>query len=224
MAEIIARRQCCLRLSLEASRDLPWRRNGLHMSMGDSRRVSQEMEGLLRSSIYKIKLDTSGWSSQLRSSISPEQTAQPGKNPLRHRFHKSLPTNMASQDSQLRPAVAKKQVSYSTPGSGAPAHHDFGPEQQSSSLNRGSYEKPASGGSEKPYTDDLESGTPQAHPPRPTLFNRTFTQQFRAAEVGEGEVDFATLSQKEKRQVVKTGVLSYIVEASIKNRKRGLFR
>ncbi|KAK7706641.1 Aquaporin-5 [Diaporthe eres] len=124
---------------------------------------------------------------------------------------------MASQDNQLRPAVTKKQVSYTTPASGAPAHHDFGPENNSSSINRGSYEKPPSRGSEKPFTDDLEAGPRRTHPPRPTLFNRTFTQQFRAAEIGEGEVDFATLSQKEKRRVVKTGMLSYIVDASIKN-------
>lgn len=129
---------------------------------------------------------------------------------------------MASQDNQLRPAVTKKQVSYSTPASGAPAHHDFGPEHNSSSINRGSYEKPPSRGSEKPFTDDLEAGNQRTHPPRPTLFNRTFTQQFRAAEIGEGEVDFATLSQKEKRRVVKTGMLSYIVDASIKNRKQYL--
>lgn len=147
--------------------------------------------------------------------------SQVWNNPPRQRFYKLIPNNMASQEGQLRPAATKKQVSYTTPASGAPAHHDFEPEQQhSSSLNRGSYDKPASGNSEKPFSDDLEAGTPRAHPVRPTLFNRTFTQQFRAAEVGEGEVDFATLSQKEKRQVVKTGVLSYIVDASIKNRKQ----
>lgn len=129
-------------------------------------------------------------------------------------------TKMASQDNQLRPAVTKKQVSYTTPASGTPAHHDFGPEHNSSSINRGSYEKPASRGSEKPFTDDLEAGNQRTTPVRPTLFNRTFTQQFRAAEIGEGEVDFATLSQKEKRKVVKTGMLSYIVDASIKNRKQ----
>lgn len=72
MAEIIARRQCCLRLSLEASRDLRWRRNGLHMSMGDNRRVSQEVEGLVQSSMYKIDLDAPRWSSQSRSPIYSE--------------------------------------------------------------------------------------------------------------------------------------------------------
>lgn len=131
-------------------------------------------------------------------------------------------TEMASQENNLRPTATKKQVSYTTPATGAPAHHDFEPEPHSSSLNRGSYEKPASRGSEKPFSEDLEAGNQRTHPPRPTLFNRTFTQQFRAAETGEGEVDFASLSQKEKRQVVKTGVLSYIVDASIKNRKQCL--
>lgn len=119
---------------------------------------------------------------------------------------------MATQDSQLRPAATKKQVSYTTPSTGDPAHHDFGPEHNSNSLNR------ASGGSEKPFTEDLEAGTQKPNPARPTLFNRTFTQQFRAAETGEAEVDFASLSQKEKRQVVKSGVHSYIADASFKNR------
>lgn len=129
---------------------------------------------------------------------------------------------MASQDNQLRPAIAKKQVSYTTPPSGAPAHHDFGPEQNSSSLNRASYERPASRNSEKPYAEDLEAGNQRPVPTRPTLFNRTFTQQFRAAETGEAEVDFAGLSQKEKRHVVKTGLNSYIQDANFKNRKQYL--
>lgn len=124
---------------------------------------------------------------------------------------------MASQDNHLRPAIAKKQVSYSTPAAGAPAHHDFGPEH-----NRASYERPASKNSEKPFSEDLEAGDQRPVPTRPTLFNRTFTQQFRAAETGEAEVDFAGLSQKEKRHVVKTGAKSYIQDANYKNRKRYL--
>ncbi|KAG8159459.1 hypothetical protein KVR01_011120 [Diaporthe batatas] len=118
---------------------------------------------------------------------------------------------MATQDNQLRPAATKKQVSYTTPSTGDTAHHDFGPEHNPSSLNR------ASGGSEKPFTEDLESGNQRLNPARPTLFNRTFTQQFRAAETGEAEVDFGSLSQKEKRQVVKSGVHSYIADANFKN-------
>jgi hypothetical protein len=119
---------------------------------------------------------------------------------------------MATQDSQLRPAATKKQVSYTTPSTGDTAHHASGPEHNSSTLNR------ASGGSEKPFTEDLEAGSPKPISARPTLFNRTFTQQFRAADTGEGELDFASLSQKEKRQVVKSGVHSYIADASFKNR------
>lgn len=125
---------------------------------------------------------------------------------------------MASQDNHLRPAIAKKQVSYTEPAADAPAHQDFGPGHNPSSLNRASYERPASRNSEKPFSDDLEAANNRPIPTRPTLFNRTFTQQFRAAEAGEAEVDFAGLSQKEKRQVVKSGVNSYIQDANFKNR------
>lgn len=121
---------------------------------------------------------------------------------------------MATQDSQTRPAATKKQVSYSTPGTGDTAHHDFVPGHNSIPPNR------ASGGSEKLFTEDLEAGNQRPNPARPALFNRTFTQQFRAAETGEAEVDFASLSQKEKRQVVKSGVHSYIADANFKNRTR----
>lgn len=128
---------------------------------------------------------------------------------------------MASLEPQPRPAGAKKQVSYTMPGSTGPAHQDFEPENQSSSLTRGSYEKPASGLSDKPFTDDLEAGTNNGttQPRRPSMFDRTFTQQFRAAETGEAEVDFAGLSQKEKRKVVKTGMMSYLLDTNFKNRE-----
>lgn len=121
---------------------------------------------------------------------------------------------MASQDNHLRPAIAKKQVSYTEPAAGAPAHQDFGPGHN----NRSSYERPASRNSEKPFSEDLEAANNKPIPTRPTLFDRTFTQHFRAAEAGEAEVDFAGLSQKEKRHVVKSGVNSYIQDANFKNR------
>lgn len=147
-----------------------------------------------------------------RSLSSHDHAVSSDRFPPRLLFSQTAIAGMATQDSQLRPAATKKQVSYTTPGTGDPAHHDFGPEHNSNSINR------ASGGSEKPFTEDLEAGNQKPIPARPTLFNRTFTQQFRAAETGEAEVDFASLSQKEKRQVVKSGVHSYIADASFKNR------
>lgn len=125
---------------------------------------------------------------------------------------------MASQDNHLRPAVAKKQVSYTEPASSAPTHQDFGHEHNNSSVNRASYDKPNSQNSEKPFSEDLEAGNQRTAPARPTTYTRTFTQAFRAAETGESEVDFAALSQKEKRHLMKHGVHSYIQDGNAKNR------
>ncbi|KAJ0108405.1 hypothetical protein J7T55_005382 [Diaporthe amygdali] len=126
---------------------------------------------------------------------------------------------MASQENHLRPTAPKKQVSYTVPDSGPSAHHDYEAEHQPSTLNRESDEPPASGASEKPFKDDLEAGSPTTIPRRPTIFNRTFTQQFRAGVTGEAEseVDFSGLSQKEKRKVVKTGMKSYFLDTNFKN-------
>ncbi|KAI3391224.1 hypothetical protein diail_7738 [Diaporthe ilicicola] len=123
---------------------------------------------------------------------------------------------MASlEPSQQRPAGTKKQVSYSTPGTGT---QDFETGHQDSSLTRGSYDTPASGTSDKPFTDDLEAGTKSNGPAhRPSMFDRTFTQQFRAAELNETSVDFAGLSQKEKRKVVRSGMKSYFLDTNFKN-------
>lgn len=182
----------------------------------DSSRVSREVEASMPSSTYKIRLMfPSCWVSLGCPSLWKKQS---GLDNIPESLSKITTTEMASQDNHLRPAIAKKQVSYTEPAAGAPAHQDFGPGHNSSSLNRASYERPASKNSEKPFSEDLEAANNKPIPVRPTLFDRTFTQHFRAAEAGEAEVDFAGLSQKEKRHVVKSGVNSYIQDANFKNR------
>lgn len=52
---------------------------------------------------------------------------------------------------------------------------------------------------------------------RPAMFDRTFTQQFRAAHLAD--VDFKNLSQKDKRAVVSKGLRSYFMDTNFKNRE-----
>lgn len=66
MAKIIPRRQWCLHLRLEVSRDLRCRRNGLHMSMEDNRWEYEEAVASVASSIYKIRVDALRCSIQIR--------------------------------------------------------------------------------------------------------------------------------------------------------------
>lgn len=76
MVEIIPRRRCCLHLFLEASRDLRWRRNRLHMFKEDISWVSHEVEASMPSSRYKISLDVPGLLVQSRLSTSFEETVK----------------------------------------------------------------------------------------------------------------------------------------------------
>lgn len=57
-------------------------------------------------------------------------------------------------------------------------------------------------------------------PRRPTLFSRTFTQQFRSAGAAPaGGVEFGSLSQRDKQVVAKKGPVSYAMSMELKNRE-----
>lgn len=76
--------------------------------------------------------------------------------------------------------------------------------------------------SDKPraYHEEYAQGYgPLAQEPssRPAMFDRTFTQQFRAAHLAD--VDFKDLSQKDKRAVVSKGLKSYFMDTNFKNRE-----